>query len=292
MVQGSGRLGPAILDQLLQHNLDVTVLTRQESTATFPASAKVERVDYSSKESLVAALQGQDAVVSAIATTALEKQLLLIDAAVEAGVRRFIPSEFGSDTTNPKAAALPLFRGKLAAQEALAARAAPPSSGFTYTTIITGPLLGWALTQGFMSIGDKRVTLYDGGDRVFSTTTLRTVGRAVCAVLAHPAETENRTVKVHDTATTLNRLLAMAQRAAGEDGWAVTKQSVDELLGRSWAGVRQGKFDWNILFGFVVTASMGEGYGGELKDTDNKLLGIPEMSDAEVQAAVHQIANP
>jgi hypothetical protein len=204
-------------------------------------------------------------------------------------VRRFIPSEFGSDTTNPKAASLPLFRNKIGAQKTLAERAAA-NAGFTYTTIITGPLLGWALTQGFMSIKDKRASLYDGGDRVFSTSTLPTIGKAVCAVLSHPAETENRIIKVHDTATTLNTLLYMAQKTVGAKGWNITKPSVDELIGNSWAGIKQGKFDWPTLFGFVVAASMGEGYGGKLESTDNKLLGIPELTDAELQAVVDQIA--
>lgn len=248
----------------------------------------MQRVDYGSKASLVSALEGQDAVVSALATPALDNQLLLIDAAVEAGVRRFIPSEFGSDTTNPKAAGLPVFRNKIITQKALAERAS--SSDFTYTTLITGPLLGWGLTQGFMSIKDKRASLYDGGDRVFSTTTLATVGKAVCGVLAHPVETENRVIKVHDMTTTLKSLLVKAQKAVGEDGWTISKLSVDELLGSSWAGVKQGRFDWPTLFGFIITASMGEGYGGKLENTDNALLGIPEMTDAEIQEAVNQIS--
>lgn len=155
----------------------MTVLTRQESTASFPATAKVQRVDYDSKASLVAALQGQDAVVSTIGGAALAKQQLLIDAAVEAGVQRFLPSEFGSDTTNPKAAALPVFRAKVEARKTLADRAAAanPAGSFSYTALITGPLLGWAVTEGFMSIANKRASLYDGGDRVFSTTTVSNI---------------------------------------------------------------------------------------------------------------------
>jgi len=286
----SGRLGPAILEQLLAHNYDVTVLTRAESTATFPAAAKVQRVDYSSKESLVAALKGQDAVVSAIANPAIDKQIILIDAAVEAGVKRFLPSEFGSDTTNAKAAALPVFRHKVNSQKALQERAAASTNGFTYTTVVTGPLLGWVLTQAFLNIKEKRATLYDGGDRVFSTTTLQTIGKAICAVLAPPAETENRVVKVHDTHTTLNTLLAKAQKTVGAEGWTITQASVDELLGSSWAGVKQGKFDWPTLFGFVVTAIQGDGYGGKLESTDNALLGIPELTDEELQAVVDQVA--
>ncbi|KAK6086030.1 oxidoreductase [Seiridium cupressi] len=234
---GSGRLGPDILDQLLQHNFDVTVLTRHDSAATFPASAKVKSVDYSSKESLISALQGQDAVVSVIAAPALDKQFPLIDAAVEAGVRRFIPSEYGSDTTNPKTVTLPLFRHKIAAQKMLAKYAASSTSGFTYTTVITGPLLEWVLTEGFMNAKEKRAQLYDGGDRVFSTTTLPTVGKAVCSVLAHLAETENCEVKVHDTSTKLNKLLAMAQRVVGEDGWTISKPLVEQLLSDTWDGI-------------------------------------------------------
>lgn len=150
---------------------------RQESTATFPQTAKVQRVDYDSKASLVAALQGQDAVVSTMGGAALAKQQLLIEAAIEAGVRRFLPSEFGSDTTNPKAAALPVFRAKIETRKTLADRAAAadPAGSFSYTVLVTGPLLGWAVTEGFMSIADKRASLYGGGDRVFSTTTVRNI---------------------------------------------------------------------------------------------------------------------
>ncbi len=140
---------PAILEQLLQHNLDVTVphpprehghlsclrqgcsasTTAPRSLSSPPCRARMPSSRPSRRPPLI-------------------RQLLLIDAAVEAGVRRFIPSEFGSDSTNPKAAALPVFRSKIAAQKALAERAAASTSGFTYTLVITGPLLGWGLTQG------------------------------------------------------------------------------------------------------------------------------------------------
>ncbi len=37
-------------------------------------------------------------------------QINVINAAIAAGIKRFIPSDFGSDTTNPKACALPVYR--------------------------------------------------------------------------------------------------------------------------------------------------------------------------------------
>lgn len=44
---------------------------------------------------------GIDAVVSLVGAPALTEQKPYIDAAVEAGVNRFIPSEFGCDTQAP-----------------------------------------------------------------------------------------------------------------------------------------------------------------------------------------------
>jgi putative NADH-flavin reductase len=87
-------VGPAILRELLKSGLfDITVLTRESSTHKFPEEVKVVKVDYTNLESLTKALEGQDALVSAVATLAVPSQRMLIDAAVEAGVKRIIPSE-------------------------------------------------------------------------------------------------------------------------------------------------------------------------------------------------------
>lgn len=283
-------MGAAILNQLLQDNFEVTVLTRQDSKATFPASVAVKRVDYTSKDSMVAALRGQDAVVSALTHQALAtSEALLVDAALAAGVRRFVPSEFGSDTTNPKAAAFPLYAAKVASARHLEA-VAVSSPNFSYTSVITGPLLGWVVGQAFMDPADRTAALYDGGDRAFSVVTRATIGRAVSAVLRHPEETRNRVVKVHDATPTLRGLLAAAQGTVGTEGWTVTTPSVEEALASAWAGVEAGKFDFATVFGFIVAASQGDGYGGLLEDTDNELLGIPAMTDEEVRAFVEKIA--
>ena len=99
----SGHLGPAVLNTLLAAGIfEVTVFTRVSSNATFPSGAKVIPVDYASMESLTDALRGQDAVVSTLASVSLSAQFLMIDAAIAAGVKRFIPSEFGSNTYNAK----------------------------------------------------------------------------------------------------------------------------------------------------------------------------------------------
>jgi uncharacterized protein YbjT (DUF2867 family) len=82
------------------HGYSVSVLSRESSSYQPPAGIKLLKTDYS-HDSLVSALKGQDAVVSAIGGTGIPDQTKVIDAAIAAGVKRFIPSEFGSDTTNP-----------------------------------------------------------------------------------------------------------------------------------------------------------------------------------------------
>ncbi|KFY10925.1 hypothetical protein V491_07404, partial [Pseudogymnoascus sp. VKM F-3775] len=115
----SGNLGPSILKALVDSNLfSITVLTRPSSNHKFPPSVTVLPVDYSSTTSLTSALTGQDAVIALFGAETLTLQLPLLDAAIAAGVTRFIPSEFGSDTLNEHVKGLPVFAKKIEVQTA------------------------------------------------------------------------------------------------------------------------------------------------------------------------------
>lgn len=220
----------------------------------------------------------------------MEKQLLLVEAAAKSHVKRFIPAEFGSNLLNEKCAALPVFKGKVAVQAALRKEAA--SSGMTYTLISTGPFLDWGIQIRFiMDLKDKKITLFDGGDRVFSATTLPTIGKAVVGVLNHLEQTKDRAVYVHDTATSLKKLAAFGKKAVGSDGWQEPVVSIDEVLDQAWAELKKENPNPHIFaFNFIRVSILGEGYGSHFEKTDNELLGIPEMTDAEVQSLVDQLA--
>jgi len=77
----------------------LTALTRLTSSPSprLPPSVRILRADYNDKAALVEAFRGQDAVVCTIGSTSNTLQDTLIDAAAEAGVRRFIPSHFAFD---------------------------------------------------------------------------------------------------------------------------------------------------------------------------------------------------
>jgi hypothetical protein len=121
----------------------VTALTRAASTSTFPAAVAVKKVDYGSAESLQDALAGQDAVLSLVASAATGGQKPLVDAAVAAGVKLFIPSEFGINTRAVSGAAIGKILGnKVATADYLAEKAAE-NPGFTWTGISTGVFFDW-----------------------------------------------------------------------------------------------------------------------------------------------------
>lgn len=140
-MQAGGNLGPTVLAGLdADPHFTVSILSRQESTSTFPDKYKVHKTDYT-LDSLVAAFKGQDAVVSTITTTSTSLQKDVIDAAVKAGVKRFIPAEFGGDTSNPAThEVLPAFAAKVEVIDYLRSK---ESSGLTWTGILTGPFFDW-----------------------------------------------------------------------------------------------------------------------------------------------------
>ncbi|KAH7210056.1 alpha-L-fucosidase-domain-containing protein [Fusarium oxysporum] len=79
-------------------SLLVQMPDKQEPKMTFPEDVVVERVDLSSKRTLVEAVKGQDAVVSTVSDEAFAAKKLSIDAAISAQVKCFIPSENDVDT--------------------------------------------------------------------------------------------------------------------------------------------------------------------------------------------------
>jgi saccharopine dehydrogenase-like NADP-dependent oxidoreductase len=121
-VVGAGGIGSFIVRQLLTDKAagtvdNVVVLTRQASLAsesdcrtpstnqpsqgsktTVDPAAKLIPVDYSNKELIKTALTGVDVVISTVPPLAFDVQPGIAEAAKEAGVKLFVPSEFGGRT--------------------------------------------------------------------------------------------------------------------------------------------------------------------------------------------------
>ena len=139
IIGAGGRLGSVILSSFqADARFQISVLSRTSSASSFPSDIEVRKVadDYPEAQ-VVAAFQGQDAVISAMSLANVGQQRVLVDAAVKAGVKRFVPSDFGGDTFNEKAASiLPnYFAPKLAIMDHLKEK---EKDGLTWTAFATG----------------------------------------------------------------------------------------------------------------------------------------------------------
>jgi saccharopine dehydrogenase-like NADP-dependent oxidoreductase len=132
-----------IISALLPAGFNITILSRAETTvdtSSFPSEVSFKSADYSSHDSLVKAFEGSDAVISLVGPpNGYASQIQLIDAAVSAGVKRFLPSEYGSDFENEKVRTIPLFADKFAVHDHIAK--AHKESGLEYDLITTGLFL-------------------------------------------------------------------------------------------------------------------------------------------------------
>lgn len=143
-VQASGAIGKIILDGLVaSSSFNITAISRKGSGAVFPEGIAVHKSDYSNAD-LEAVFKGKDAVISALGASGFSEQQKLVDAAIRAGVKRFIPSEFSANSQNDTVIQLlPLFGQKKALIEYLKSKEA---DGFTWTGIATSGLLDWVST--------------------------------------------------------------------------------------------------------------------------------------------------
>jgi uncharacterized protein YbjT (DUF2867 family) len=288
----SGSLGKPVLEHLLSGNFSVTVLTREDSTSTFPAGVVVVKVDYTSKENLTAALEGQHALISTLATEVISSQDILIKAAIAARVYRIIPSEFGSDDFLEANRKLPVYFQKIYIQKLLEDGVKDTDGQVTYTFVLNSIFLDWTIDHGFLiDAKNKKVVLYDGGETRYSATPLHTVAKGVVGVLKHPQETANRVVRIHGTVLTQKRMLELGKRALGEDGWTATESSTEDGIKKGFEIFKQ---DPGNIMGWALKMLQGAVFSSkhspEFAEVDNKLLGVHDVDDEEIVGYIKKAA--
>lgn len=234
-------------------------------------------------ESLTAALKGIDAVVSTVAGTAIKTQTVLIDAAAIAGVKRFIPSEYGSVTTNPKLEPFPLYDNVFKIKHHLQEKA--DTGQLTWTVLACGAFLEFlfAAGAGLLDFTDRKATLFDEGDNRFSSTSLATAGKAIAGTLKNSEATKNRVVKVSEVILTQNQLLEIAERLRPEDKWEISKVPASAVLKEGLDEFSAGDFSFPVIFKIIKgTSFAGETYGSAYDETDNELLGVKELTEEDL----------
>ncbi|KAL2150991.1 hypothetical protein VTH82DRAFT_6089 [Thermothelomyces myriococcoides] len=279
LIGATGNLGKYILKALQQAQpafQSIRVLTRSAasaSTAVQGPGIEIREVDYSSHESLVAALQGMDAVVSAIGTESVAGQEAIVDAAAEAGVRFFVPSQFGLADTHPLLQRdFPIFADKNRVQERLERYRA--EGRLEYALVFVGLWLDWGLRSGFLlDLARRRVALWDGGERPISFTTLESISQAVVAVLSGHAGEEGRGDRV------------------GPDGWEV--KTLDTAKAKEVASEKlaRGTATLDDIYAFVYRAATAEEYGQPWKpeEDDSERMGLQPWTEEDVKDLIRRI---
>lgn len=236
----TGVAGSACVEELLRQDVfDVRVLVRatgqqeKSSSGILNADARkkhqwddwkkrgvaVVHADVTDHASLIPALEGTDYLVSCVPLVATESQYPLIWAAREAGVERFVPSEFGFiydweqfwPTDNAH---------KTIARQKVFLRRVIELAGLDFTIIPAGLWIEYFMAEPVGVMGD--------GNNKFSWSTGRDVGRIIPHILAHPAS-RNAVCPVAATAyCSWNELLDVRERLLGR------KVARDYLSNAQW----------------------------------------------------------
>ncbi|KAK8155697.1 hypothetical protein IWX90DRAFT_391617 [Phyllosticta citrichinensis] len=224
--------------------------------------------------------QDFDTIISCLGRAILSHQTRLIRLAAISSppIRRFFPSEYGTDVLHPVTPdprAEPPHRYKLEARALLerlasgeAGAEAEGDASLSYTYIVTGPYaefyvaptgqrgveggaMAWDRAGGF-DVVNRRATLGKGqGTDPIALTTMPDTAHFVVCALRHPAQTHNRALRCHSFTTTPSAILSAfeaqtsgrgtsEQETSGRGTWAVKYLHLDELCERERAAYARG----------------------------------------------------
>lgn len=223
----TGTAGRACVEELLRQDVfDVQVLARRpgmaEKTSVNPPQTeaakrgqwadweargvRIRHADVTDANDLIPALEGTDHLVSCVPITATESQYPLIWAAKEAGVERFVPSEYGAIYEWEQALPTPTLHRAIARQKVFV-RKVIELAGLDWTIIPAGFWPEYYLLEPVAVMGNGR-------DKV-AWSAGQDVGRIIPHVLAHPAS-RNATCAVAATAyCSWDELLEVRERLLG-----------------------------------------------------------------------------
>jgi hypothetical protein len=177
----SAGMGNAISRALLKQGASVKVLARGSSATSDAANrlkeagALIVPVDYKAHDSLVAALEGVDVVISALSGGGFPLQDELAKAAKEAGVKLFVPSEYGNDTDIIDESSWLFFKKQV--------HTGLEKLQLPYALYFTGPFSDWA--PGVLGAKDGKITLVGKSEEPVSFTKIGDAADFIGYTLTH-----------------------------------------------------------------------------------------------------------
>jgi hypothetical protein len=276
----------------------VSVLTYPLQTLGVPPHVSPYAVEHKTSdftpESLRGAFAEQDLVISTMAGGDFELQISIIHALVAAGVKRFIPHEFGYDTLNQGIQArIPKYAGKAKVLEYLQNNILPATPGFDWIGIATGYTLDTNLISGDLGFDMQwhSATIHGIGTEPFAASSLGRVGKVVVQVIQHWTEINSHYIYAAGVVTSANEILRAVERATGQQ-WAVGNHDVEDSVREGMARIERGfpdagmaLLERSVLYDEQLNAS-----GPFQSQSANDVLQLhPESVDTIVQTAYHDL---
>lgn len=286
----TGDLGRRIVRELLARDARVRVLGRPGSGAAADLVAADPRVDvvetsYADLVALSAALAGVDTVVSALSGTRpviVDAQRVLLQAAVRAGVPRFIPSDYSADYRQIALGSNRNF--ELRREFAADVDAAPIRSTSVLNGAFTDMLTGEA---PLISFTRRRVLFWSSADQVLDFTTKDDVARVVAAVALDPdaprvLEIAGDRVTARDLAQTMTELTGTRFRLQ----WAGSTSSLSAMSRVARRLARDSGETFPAWQGMQYLVSMFSGQA-QLRHVDNDRYGEQAWTTVRDVLAAH-----
>ncbi|CAJ0546485.1 Ff.00g011120.m01.CDS01 [Fusarium sp. VM40] len=236
-IAGYGEISGQIIKALLSSGRhEITLLGRKDTPKDLPAGLTWAKVDYLDKQQLVQVLQGMHTVLSFITVVMDHEnhaQINLINACVEAGVKRFAPSEWAFF----KVDAFAMYQGKVAIRRYLT-NLNRNGKVLEYCLFLPGVFMnylgppekmekGVSYTQLFLDFGECRAILPEGPDATVTFTTLEDMAKTVAKAVDYKGEWPVMGGIVGNRIT-ISGLLQLGERIRGKK-FTIEKVKMEDL---------------------------------------------------------------
>jgi hypothetical protein len=186
-------------------------------------------------------MAGQDLIISTMSGGDSEHQIPIIDAAIAAGVKRFIPDEFGHDSMNKQIQSrIPKYAGR-AKVIAHLQNMREEHPDFEWTAVATGFTLDTQLISGNMGFDLEwhSATIHGIGTEPFAASSLERVGKVVERVISHWDKVKNQYIYAAGVITSANEVLRSAEKATGHE-FTVGNYDVEDCIAEGEKRIEKG----------------------------------------------------
>jgi hypothetical protein len=223
-----------------------------------------------------------------------ELQINIVDALLAAGVKRFIPHEFGHDTLNKELQArITKYAGRAKVLEYLQSNVSKVNTDFNWIGIATGYTLDTNLISGDLGFDMEwySATIHGIGTEPFAASSLERVGQVVGKVIEHWEKIESHYIYAAGVVTSANEILRCAEKATGRE-WTVGNYDVEDSVREGKARIERGfpdagmaLLERSVLYDKELDAS-----APFRSQNSNQLLQLrPESIEAIVDKAYHDL---